>query len=61
MNPNVATDAGPSLCRAMYRLWMDHVIWPRDYVAPAIDGAADAVNANNASLSRRTRGGRWLR
>ncbi|HEX4863091.1 MAG TPA: hypothetical protein VFV02_03410 [Acidimicrobiales bacterium] len=45
MNPNVATDPGPSLRRAMYRLWVDHVIWTREYVVSAIDGAADAEPA----------------
>src|SRR5687768_9034686 len=45
MNPNVATDAGPSLRRAMYRLWVDHVMWTCEYVVSAIDGAADAEPA----------------
>ena len=42
MNPIVETEAGPSLRRAMYRLWVDHVIWTREYVVTAIDGAPDA-------------------
>lgn len=45
MNPIVASDAGPSLRRAMYRLWVDHVIWTREYVVSAIDGAPDAEAA----------------
>ena len=45
MSPNVESDAGPSLRRAMYRLWVDHVIWTREYVVSAIDGAPDAEPA----------------
>jgi hypothetical protein len=41
MNPIVASEAGPSLRRAMYRLWVDHVVWTREYVVSAIDGAPD--------------------
>ena len=45
MNPIVATEGGSSLRRAMYRLWVDHVIWTREYVVSAIDGAPDAEAA----------------
>ncbi|MGH2732009.1 MAG: glycosyltransferase [Actinomycetota bacterium] len=45
MNPTIATEAGFSLRRAMYRLWVDHVIWTRQYVVSAIAGAADAEAA----------------
>jgi hypothetical protein len=45
MNPIIPTEAGSSLRRAMYRLWVDHVIWTREYVVSAIDGAPDAEAA----------------
>jgi hypothetical protein len=41
----MTTEAGPSLRRAMYRLWVDHVMWTREYVVSAIEGAPDAEPA----------------
>lgn len=45
MNPITETEAVSSLRRAMFRLWVDHVIWTREYVVSAIDGAPDAQAA----------------
>jgi hypothetical protein len=45
MNTFIENEPGPSLRRAMYRLWVDHVVWTREYVSSAIDGAPDAEAA----------------
>jgi hypothetical protein len=45
MSTTTSTEAGPSLRRAMYRLWVDHVIWTREYVISAIEGHPDAEPA----------------
>jgi hypothetical protein len=42
MNDLMATEAGNSLRRAMYRLWIDHVAWTRQYVVSALDSSPDA-------------------
>jgi hypothetical protein len=39
------TDAKVSLQRAMHRLWVDHVVWTRQYVTSAIAGSPDAEAA----------------
>ncbi|HEX4865405.1 MAG TPA: hypothetical protein VFV02_15145 [Acidimicrobiales bacterium] len=45
MSHNTETDAMSSLRRAMHRLWVDHVVWTREYVVSAIDGHPDAEPA----------------
>ena len=39
------TDRGLSLQRGLHRLWVDHVVWTRQYVTSAIAGAPDAEAA----------------
>jgi hypothetical protein len=39
------TEAGQSLSRAMHRLWVDHVIWTRQYVVSALNSHPDAEAA----------------
>ncbi|HEX2259695.1 MAG TPA: glycosyltransferase [Actinomycetota bacterium] len=41
MNPSFRTEAAQSLNRAMHRLWVDHVIWTRQYVVSALNGHPD--------------------
>ncbi|MGQ0679959.1 MAG: glycosyltransferase [Actinomycetota bacterium] len=39
------TDRGLSLQRGLHRLWVDHVVWTRQYIVSAIAGAPDAEAA----------------
>ncbi|MDQ4142815.1 MAG: glycosyltransferase [Actinomycetota bacterium] len=45
MSASVLTEAGQSLVRAMHRLWIDHVIWTRQYVVSALNGHPDGEAA----------------
>jgi hypothetical protein len=45
MNPSFRTEAAQSLNRAMHRLWVDHVIWTRQYVVSALNGHPDTEAA----------------
>lgn len=51
MNTIVATETASSLRRAMYRLWVDHVMWTREYVVSAIEGHPDAEPAARRLLA----------
>lgn len=42
MEATLQTDPSLSLQRAMQRLWVDHVVWTRQYVISAIAGTPDA-------------------
>lgn len=39
------TDAKASLQRGLYRLWVDHVVWTREYIEAAVAGSEDASAA----------------
>lgn len=41
MDTVLAPDPSLSLQRGLHRLWVDHVVWTRQYVVSAIAGAAD--------------------
>lgn len=45
MHTVLETDPGVSLQRALHRLWVDHVVWTRQYVVAAIAGGPDAEAA----------------
>lgn len=45
METALAPDPGLSLQRGLYRLWVDHVVWTRQYVVSAIAGTPDAEAA----------------
>ncbi len=45
MSAKLETDAKVSLQRAMHRLWVDHVVWTRQYVTSAIAGSPDTEAA----------------
>ena len=50
MGTVLETDAKVSLQRAMHRLWVDHVVWTRQYVTSAIAGSPDTGAAANRLL-----------
>lgn len=45
MDTVLAPDPRLSLQRGLHRLWVDHVVWTRQYVVSAIAGAADGEAA----------------